>query len=493
MQTLFGPRNEAFLMGGRPIPIRLGQFSWGTPTGMSTPITYPQPGTQTGLQTGTQSGLLMHSTSWDGPTDLVVTVLEPTELRPLPGAKVSVNMLSHNTGAVVTPNVASGITDSAGRYRVTLQAPNPNVAYDYEVIIRPGEGQSFPDVKLKGPARTAIAGAAGLSAPETMDATAVVCPSGTDQLVCAIAQYQVLAKQGPPRPSSVTYQPTAPVIDAPQLKAHWDFYSSWWGNGQIKPKEWPELVKNFEQMWGVWSKVPWPRLQLKDLFERCMKRMDLYETYDIWTQEFFVNRYSNFWPKTDEELRRIIAHKALTGLPDIYACMQERIQSKIRSEEKTMKKWQIIGMAASMLFTGNIVASVIFNAASQLSTFRNALDFSKFMMGYQEFVEQCQGAEAEDFTCAYLAPFVIWAQEVLFMGQFFDYVAADAGLPGAEAGLTQEQVIEPMVEHLEQQGVEVPPAVSTPGGVAPPPNILPVIGGVGFVGLLALVGSMVLK
>lgn len=524
MQAWFSGNNDGFLMGARPIPIRLGQAGMKCyrcgfqgnrlmtpamaalvpggcvevpmtdcgvgattstqPTG-STPITW-------GQQPGSQTGLLQQSTSWDGPTDLVVQVLEPTEFRPLPGANVTVNLFDKRTNAV-TRNVASGVTDSSGRYRVTLQAPNPNMMYDYEVIVSAGPGQNFPDMKLRGPARTAAAASAGLSATETMDVTAVVCPSGVDSLICDVAQKQVSMGAGVKRASGVWYIPTTAPIDHSRLKAHWDFYSSWWGNSAILPKEWPELVTNFEQMWGVWSQVPWPRAQLKDLFERCMKRLDLYENYDIWTQEFFVNRYSHFWPKTDEELRRIIAYKALTGLPTIYSCMQERIQAKIRSEEKTMKKWQLIGMAAGMLFTGNIIGGVIFNLASQLSQFNNALDFSKFMMGYQEFVEECRTAEAEDFTCMYLAPFVIWAQEVLLMNEFFDQVAAEAGLPGAQPGLTQEQVIEPMVEELKDRGVDVPKAVYTPGGVAPPVDLLPVLGGVGFVGLLALVGSTLIK
>lgn len=72
------------------------------------------------------------------------------------------------------------------------------------------------------------------------------------------------------------------------------------------------------------------------------------------------------------------------------------------------------------------------------------------------------------------------------MGEFFDYIALEEGLPGATPGLTQEQVVEPMVDDMKAMGIDVPKAAYTPGGEAPKSDLLSVGAGVGVVGLLAL-------
>jgi hypothetical protein len=44
-----------------------------------------------------------------------------------------------------------------------------------------------------------------------------------------------------------------------------------------------------------------------------------------------------------------------------------------------------------------------------------------------------------------------------------------------------------MVEEMKAAGVDVPKAAYTPGGVAPKPSALAVAGGVGALGVLALI------
>lgn len=461
----------------------------------------PAPTSQTGSQyswntVGTQQGTVPTQSGFEGPTNLVVKAYEPTERRLLPGAKVEVALMNAQS-QIVNPNVGSGITDANGQWSIVYQAPAPAQRHYFKIRLSPGPGQNFPSIEGIMPARTALAASAGNSMTETLEAQFVVCPSGVDYLICDVAGAQFAY-----HPSSYRFVFTSGGQDSrnaagsfedPRLKAHWDIYQNWIGDFEILPSEWPKIVTNFEQMWAVWAAVPWPRAQLKDLFERCAKNVKLYKEWSVFNIRLYAPKFSDFFPKTDEEIRRIIATKSLQAIPDILACMQHRIEHKIKDEQRSIKKWQIIGMAAGMLFTGNIIASLIFKLATELKTFRDALDFSRFMMGYQEFVEDCRSAEEEDFMCAYLAPFVIWCMEVMFMGEFFDYVAADAGLPGAEPGLTQNQVIEPMVEELKDQGIDVPKEVYTPGGVAPAPDILPVVGGVGLVGLLAVIGATILK
>lgn len=326
------------------------------------------------------------------------------------------------------------------------------------------------------------------------------CPPGADDLVCAVYKAQALYRQvyegqlvawgtSPQAHGIAADMAHAMVADSfehPTLKANWDTYSWWIGDSGIKPEEWPELTKNFEQFQKVWNAVPWPQgAELKDLFIRCARGRELTRGYSSADARFYVNRYSGFWPKTDEEIRRTIALMGLQKMMEIYACMEHKITAKIRNTERQAKKWQVISLAAGMVFTGNFVASTVFAAATTMQQFDSAMDFSKFMMGYAEFVEACATAEAEDFTCTYLAPFVLWAMETLFMNEFYDWVAIEMGLPGAREGLTQEEVVKPMVEEMKASGVEVPKAAYTPGGVAPKANPLLIAGGVGVVGVLA--------
>jgi hypothetical protein len=331
------------------------------------------------------------------------------------------------------------------------------------------------------------------------------CPAVSDALVCAVYEAQALYRRvydgqiaawgsSPQGQSFAADQAHAAVADFsnPTLRAHWDTYSWWIGDMGIKPEEWPELTRNYEQFLKVWNAVPWPKGgALKDLFVRCARGQKLQNGYSAADARLYVNRFSGFWPKTDEQIRRVIALMGLQNMMAIYGCMEHKVQKKIQNEARKAKKWQIIGTAAGMVFTGNIVASVIFSAASEMAQFKDAMDFSKFMMGYSEFVQECYAAEAEDFTCTYLGPFVLWSMETLFMNEFYDWVAQEVGLPGARPGLTQEEVVKPMVAEMKAAGIDVPRAVYTPGGVAPGPSPLLVAGGIGAAGLVvaALFGA----
>lgn len=363
---------QSFLRDGRPI--RLGQPLWNSPTQANpnpwgTPLnttgttgitSSPQPGTYgaptnqySWNQAGGGPGSIQPPAGFEGPTNIFVNTIEPTELKPFPGANVRISLLDVNWN-VVQSNIASGVTDQNGQYSVQYQAPAPAQRYFFRATVSPGTGQDFPTIEGTFPARTAVAASAGTNQPESMKADFVVCPKGTDELVCDIAAVQlskgtaynqfVFAAGAPDSRSA------AGSFNNERLKAHWDIFDRWAGNRDFLPKEWPEIVTKFEQMWGVWAKVPWPRKMIKDLFERCAKNVKLYKDFTVYDQNFYSTRYSDFFPKTDEEIRRIIATKSLNNIPDIFICMENLIKKKIKSEEKSMQKWRIIGLAANMLF-----------------------------------------------------------------------------------------------------------------------------------------------
>ena len=439
-------------------------------------------------------GTLPVNPAFEGPTNIFVNTFEPTERKPLPGVKVSISLLDSNWN-VVQSNIASGVTDQNGQYSVQYQAPAPAQRYWFRARVSPGEGQDFPAFDGTFMARTAVAASAGNSQPESMRADFLICPAGSDPLVCDVAAAQMSNKTAYNQwvfafGSGTDTRQAAGQFDHPRLKAGWTYYKWWIADLDILPREWPQIVTNAEQMMKIWAGVPWPRSkELGGMFERCAHGIKIYKDWTTSDLHLYVPRYSDFFPKTDEEIRRLIAYKALNSVPEIYACMEHLIEKKIAEQKKNAKFWNVVGMAAGMIFFGNIVAGVIFNLASQLKQFKDAMDFSKFMMGYQEFVEACQGADSETFTCQYLAPFVLWCMETLFMNEFYDYVAMEVGLPGAQPGLTQEQVVKPMVSDLKEQGIEVPKAAYTPGGVAPDNNLLTVGAGMGAVGVIALLVS----
>lgn len=327
-------------------------------------------------------------------------------------------------------------------------------------------------------------------------AAAPVCPPGMDGLICSVKKSQILYKQVYDQQilawgnsaqaqgiAADMAQSTVSEFDHPTLQKNWDTYAPWMGDLSISPEQWPALTKNFEQMLGIWNAVPWPSGELKDLFTRCAKGIPLYKDFTFYNPRFYV---SDFFPKEDQEVRRVIALKSLENLQNIYGCMQHKLKKKARNVERQAKKWSVIGSVVGLVFYGNIM-SPVFSAMIQDYQITSALEFSRFVMGYKEFVEECYAAEEEDFTCTYLAPFVLWAMETLFMSEFLDYVAIQNGLTGAEPGLTQEQVVKPIVEELKAGGVDVQEAAYTPGGVAPKTSPLAVAGGIGVVGVLAAV------
>lgn len=334
-----------------------------TPTTGTTPTT-------TNPNPWANAGLAMNSPAWQGPTHINLTVFEPQELKAFKGAKVTVDLFdfAHSTDPVNVPfvqqNVFSGETDADGKFYFAGQAPTPNRNYRWRLTVTPGPaGPGFPSTYVDVPARTAVAEAAANSAPEEFKVATVVCPSGTDALVCAVAQAQVSFVQltdqalkanhyeeSGKNPTIMAYAVTQAAdfvgLTHPRLQAHLSPFKWWVGNLAIPPKAWPKLVDNYEQTVGIFNKIPFPRPGNTDLFIRCARGIPLWKKMSLWQQELFI---SDYFPREDRRIQADMAFSYVVSLDGIIQCMIHRIEEKARDIARHQKTMKLIGLGVSFM------------------------------------------------------------------------------------------------------------------------------------------------
>ena len=430
--------------------------------------------------------------NYNGPIEITIGVVEPNRLEPYPGANVSISLVNKWTGA--TSSIGSGVTDGAGKFTITDRPPSPNHTYTYKVRVSPGAGQDFPVINIR-PDLASRSIEAMQSMTGKLDygsRTVVVDLPGTPSLVYDVAERQLLYKEYFVPDTLATMKGFIWLIREEFIPRDNGFvrninvYAPWLADANIKPEQWPALTQNWDQFIPVWEAVPWPRgaRGIDNFFIDCMNQMPFYNGMTVYDPRFYL---SDFFPKTDDEIRRAIAKKSLEDMMAIFDCINRKVISAghkvTRRAERLRKQAAIIKQVLS------IVGLEIINAAITFLVEQENLDsaekFSKFMMGYKLFVEECR--EDPDVICEFMAPFILWAMETLLLADFFDNVAIQLGLPGAAPGVTQEKVVKPMVEEMKASGLDVPEAVYTPGGVAPKTNMFAVAGGVGVIGVIAAV------
>lgn len=462
----------------------------------------PQGSTSTGtLQTSTGGPLYQVGS---GSVDMTFRVMRADSAGAAAGVKVSPSIVQISTGNTVS-TLPDQVTGADGTVRFHATSPAPSSDYWLVIKVSPvAGGLAFQPVT----ARVHMSIPNGVTA---LSNAVVVCPKGVDPVVCEVGrkqlQYQSLlaslgaawdvrsnAAQG-----LISDQAHAVIRDQgaedPRLARAWaDQLSYFVVDLRVRPMDFPALLENNAQMARVLETIPWPgEGTLKDLFRRCAMGVKIQGGYSLVDAPLYVSRLSAFFPKDDDEIRKALATRFLEQLPTIYACMEHKIKKKARNLERQAEKWRIIGTVATFLTASagvldiNNISAMLLSAGVNLQSFSSAIDFSRFMMGYEEFILECAGAEAEDFTCEYMAPFILWCMEAILMTDFFDYVAEKAGLPGARPGLTQDEVVKPMVQDLQGAGVYVAPAVETPGGKSQSPGqAIATVAGIGGVSALAL-------
>lgn len=315
-------------------------------------------------------GLAMNSPAWQGPTHINLTVFEPQELKPFKGAKVTVDLFdfAHSTDPVNVPfvqrNVFTGETDADGKFYFAGQAPTPNRNYRWRLTVTPGAaGPGFPSTYVDVPARTAVAESAANSAPEEFKVATVVCPSGTDALVCAVAQAQVSfvqltdqalaanhyedsGKDARILAYAVTQAANFVGLNHPRLQAQFNTYKWWIGNLAVPPKAWPKMMDNYEQLLGVFNKIPFPRPGNTDLFIRCARGIPLWKMMNVARQELYL---SDYFPRENRRIEADMAFSYVVSLNGIIECMIKKIEEKAREIQKHQMTMKMIGLGITFM------------------------------------------------------------------------------------------------------------------------------------------------
>lgn len=305
--------------------------------------------------------------SWmDGPTEITVRVKEPTELKPYAGGadvlieQANINVTDPQTGQLVWAQTARGKTDQLGNYVWTGTAPIPTAAYRFRVSISiPGGTPKVVEV----PARTAFASSAGNGELSKSEIVASVCPPNIDPLVCAVAEAKLdwqaiyddqLAAWQEPNVAGNAARHAAwmaaffvPLKHA-ALSAHIDVFRYWLGDVEILPKDWPDLIKNYEQALGVFSAIPFPRWTgIEDYFQSCASVIPIglgknAERYGFLSPRLYVKRFSDYFPRTDKQINKDMAAAYSVGLQAIMACIKRKIEEKIEETKRSMRIFAIL-------------------------------------------------------------------------------------------------------------------------------------------------------
>lgn len=341
------PSMAAMVPGGcvEVDPSQCGTVSSPTGGGVSPGSSNP-PSVSTGLATP----------SWmDGPTTIIVSAKEPNELKPYTdGADVvirrySIRDFDQRTGAPNFTEIASGKTDSSGRFSWSGNAPTPNADYKYRVSISPGIGQpKLIDV----PARSAADAAAANGQRTTHEVVVPVCPPNVDPIICAVADARLDLLTS--NRQQTVIEPPGPYMQLkhPRLMAHWTFFKWWVSDEGVPPKDWPAVVDNFDQAWTIFTSIPFPQWPgIEDLFQRCAAGIAIGQGKDttrynvVSSARLYSKTWSDYFPRSDKQIEKDMAAAYLIGLQPIFACMKSKIEAKIRDVKKTMRNMALISYA----------------------------------------------------------------------------------------------------------------------------------------------------
>ncbi len=339
-----------------------------------------RPGPRLG-QIGAAPG--MHWT--DGPTQINVFVLEPYELRPYAGAEVLIEQYKYRVvGDWQFSEVARGRTDADGRFSWGGMAPLPTRDHKYRVtLLSPVEGdpKSF-DV----PARDALSQAMGNGQMSVSVVELAACPPGSDPLVCAVADAQlswkaVYEQQLRAWAGARMNQPLDPHIPVygdgrfaggaglaartaavsvrfkhPTLLKHLATFRWWIGDLTVPPKDWPDLVRNFEQTMEIFDRIPFPRYPgIEEYFKDCCRSVPITQDREgrnraVNDPKLYSKAWSDYFPRESTAIEQNMAVFYSQALQSIYKCVGERIQRRIAQLQREIRALTMLSLVLTCLF-----------------------------------------------------------------------------------------------------------------------------------------------
>lgn len=332
----------------RPSPKALGQANpWG-----------PQP-------IGSGQGL--------SSTAITVLAVLGTDLAPLAGVRVEVHLVFWDAAAVTTRTVlaAEGVTDGQGRY--TFQhAPVP-AGSNFRLRSAP-EGYKKAESDAPSGTRTTR--------------TLVLCPTGTDPLVCEVAEKQMFfadqlrtlnAAWGGPSPFTIDnaralLEDHSPPRDG-RLRARWVGEYSWFLTDlAIPPSDWPKLVENYEFALSVFNEIPFPETGGTDWFRRCAYGVPVWRGKDgkplsLASFRIYSPTWSDYFPRSKRQIRMDLAARYALNIPAIVKCMVHKLGKKTREVERTARTMSTLGLATAFMLGPMAGAAGVANAVTELGTF----------------------------------------------------------------------------------------------------------------------------
>ena len=341
-------------------------------------------------------------------TAINLTVFEPRELGPLPGAYVTVFLAPNpvytpaplQASPTWTPPpppptgqapkaVHSGRTDENGKFFFSGSAPSPIGQWMWRLRIasKPGEGaalagpflgQILPDFPAKTvdvPTETPLSRAA--RAPAKAKPLVVVCPAGTDPLVCEVANLQAAFSQvyeqqleawnyataGPGQAKIASF-----AVDAahaaienqigarhPALQARWINGLSWAVTDLgIPPGDFPELIEWSAQAARIFNSIPFPAVEGTDWFRRCAGGIPIAqgragENLALNNYRLYSKRWSAYFPRTDQQIAKDMAARYLMNIPAIFGCMAHKMRKKAAEVERSAKTMSLFSLATTFM------------------------------------------------------------------------------------------------------------------------------------------------
>jgi hypothetical protein len=341
------------------------------------------PGPRLG-QIGTSPGL--HWT--DGPTQIDVLVLEPYELKPYPGgAEILIEQYKYRTiGFWQFSEVARGRTDQEGRFSFSGMAPLPTRDYKYRVtLLSPVEGDPK---SFHVPARDAISQAMANGKVSFSEVEIAACPPGSDSFVCAVADSQLSWKAAYEQQlrawaGAAANQPLDPHIPRygdsrfaggaglaattaavevklkhPTLIKHMALFRWWLGDLGVPPKDWPDLVKNYEQMIEIFDRVPFPRYPgIESYFKDCCRSVPLTQDRDgrnraMNDPRLYSKTWCDYFPKESAAIEQNMAvfYSSEVALQTIFLCVIERSQRRIEQLKREIRGLVMLSLVLTALF-----------------------------------------------------------------------------------------------------------------------------------------------
>lgn len=302
------------------------------------------------------------------PIEVPIRVYLPDEMTPLAGAEILLDQIAFD-GSISA--LTRGVTNADGRY-VFLGA----VAF--QAILRitiksTASTPSFPDEIV-----TASTGSGMLA--QHRNRQIVVCPYGTNTIICEVAKRQALWKQilighgaewgfqSPQHAGLAADIAHNAVLNRlptdPSLLMYWiDTYSFWVGDLGIPPKDWPKLTERSHQAILVFNSIPWPTWpNVQEYFIRCARGVPITQSRSganltAFNPRLFSETFSDYFPRSDKDINSDMAVAYYQGLAPIFLCMLHKFKKKQREVARSMATMSMLSLGAVVAFSPMLVAS----------------------------------------------------------------------------------------------------------------------------------------